>query len=235
MRNLSKHNLLKLYTPRTPRSKIIAFGLVLLVALPFLGISQKMKHEIKPITDYENSFMVHIGEKYDLANYRVKEVKKKWWYWLPNIGFTFGLPHISFNSNQLAVFDKQNEERKLKQLELHEQFRIQYNEGLQVIRTKFRLIQIKEIEYREEIRKFYIIEEIHKIEMSAFDKEGSTPLEKLKADLVFTESNNYLNMLDREIEKMILDLEVYSFYDLPNLPFRLDPSGCILDNKDFQK
>lgn len=235
MANLSKHNYLKMFTPRTPSMGNVAVWFISMMLWANLGISQGNKHEIKAISDYQNSLLEHYGVKYDLANYSVKEVKKKWWYWLPNVGFTFGLPHVSLNTNQLAVFDKQNEERKLKQLEIHQDYKIQFNEGLAEIRRKYRLIELKQIELSQEIRKFIIIESIYKIEKSAFNKEGSTPLEKLKADLVFEESSNYLNMLERQIEIMILDLEIYSFYNIPNQLFRESLDECILESKEFVK
>lgn len=94
----------------------LPFKISMLALLVSLATSNLGKAQILPLyklKDYE--IRVYHSAKVKTACVEFEAItKKKWWYYLPNIGIQFGLPSINAGTNQLIQIDQQKQQNRVK-------------------------------------------------------------------------------------------------------------------------
>lgn len=101
-----------MFTPRTPRSKKRLAVVVLLVLAWNLGIAQHSE-QIQRLDVYEQSLRKYHAEKVKVELTEYKEMtKRKWWYYMPQLGFNLGLPSVNGGTSQIVQLDVQKQQNR---------------------------------------------------------------------------------------------------------------------------
>jgi hypothetical protein len=156
---------------------------------------------------YAESYLVYADSLLSFQLREQKALKRKWWYYLPNIGFSFGMPSISFGSNVIANIDFENEKRKILKEKIIKNWEHETVDVLKKINTTVRII---ELELRElEIKKALV--SYDKIFIQDFrDSEKAkliTEIELLQKEKAFQELRFTIFQKEKSIFSMIQDLE----------------------------
>lgn len=192
---------------------------------------------LKPLKEYEESLWLYHNKKFGAEMKRYKEVtKKKWWYYLPNVGFTFGLPSVGFNTGIIAQIDR---DRNIKRTELESieaQSKLTYQNELLMLRTIYKIILVDMEALDENLRIWNKSIAISKIYIEGFNEQKVTPLEMLKEDRVLEVERLRRNNESRQILTRIFRLEEFAHYNLPNNDLiKFDDSDCILTISKHQE
>lgn len=155
---LGEHTILILFTPQTPRSFLIFGCFLALSLLPFKVSSQNntelfskrydsylnrnMEIELKPELYYSEHYLIYADS---LLSFNLKEqtaLKRKWWYYLPTLGFSFGKPSINFSSSVIANIDFENEKRKIQKEKILKSWEHETADILKEIQTTVRILEL---------------------------------------------------------------------------------------------
>ncbi len=102
-----------MFTPRPPR---LVFATIMTITLlsGFCTMAQ-VNENLQKLEKYEASLKEWHNRKFAADRKEFLETtKKKWWYYLPNVGITLGMPTISTNTGTLAQIDRDRQTKKAK-------------------------------------------------------------------------------------------------------------------------
>ncbi|WP_428664396.1 hypothetical protein [Runella sp.] len=75
----------------------------------------QVNENLQKLEKYEASLKEWHNRKFAADRKEFLETtKKKWWYYLPNVGITLGMPTISTNTGTLAQIDRDRQTKKAK-------------------------------------------------------------------------------------------------------------------------
>lgn len=237
----------KMFTPRTPDAVFLAGVFCIALIGVNLGIAQSKftsrdsalvavkTYRLANITEYEASWQAFCSAQYVAADYELKELKNKWWYYLPGVGVTFGLPNINFSTSTVAQIDKDKRERKLKRMKLHANSKLTYNEGLQRIRILYEKVRKKTEKIEYEFAVFALHKDLFEMSVHAYQKGDLHPEQRIQSEIAFEERRNRLLILADDVYELVLILEEFSRYKMPNRSFYDPEPECILESREFQQ
>jgi hypothetical protein len=169
-----------------------------------------MEIELKNETYYSKYYLLYADS---LLQFQLREqnaLKKKWWYYLPNLGFSFGKPSISFGTSILGQIDFENQKRKIQKEKILKTWEHETSDNLKLIQTTVRKIELEKREL-ELLNSMYLYERIFINDSEISEKAGLiTEIEFLQKQKTFHEYKFKVFQKEKSIFSMIKDLEILS-------------------------
>lgn len=233
MRN-RKHKIRILFTPQTPRTIFAAYMALSLFSClnTILQAQNTPKGQNQPeiaqntlifkeislqeLPKYEESLRIYHNRKFAAERKEFLETtRKKWWYYLPNIGFTFGMPTVNSNTGTLAQIDHDRQTKKAKLEALQAKAEFQYREELLQLRTKYQTLLLESQTIEEQTKLFNKKSGIASIYSEGFNAQKITPLEMLREDVAQETARIQFRDNERRLIKLFFDLEAFAHYNYP--------------------
>jgi len=166
----------RLFTPPYPRPLFILLLAVGMMTLHHIGIGQNAK--LYPLENYETSLRhYHTSRVRVLCSEFTARTKTKWWYYLPNIGFQFGLPSVNAGTNQLVSIDQTRQQNRVKLASIMSQGLLDYQTDLHQLRSMYTVVQISRDADIEQETSWATIQKLFEIKQEANRKKEISPEE----------------------------------------------------------
>jgi hypothetical protein len=158
---------------------------------------------------------------------------KGWYYYLPNVGFTFGLPSIQFGTKDYLNFRREKKINEARLEMLDSQAELEFNFNLQILRKMYESLN----QESEKLKKYGEKKEI-KMKIWAITNEGFRKNEIPPKDYYLSklEEFDYLEaerLLEISFNQKALELEIFAKFELPQEKLYFKPSECILESEAF--
>lgn len=203
-----------MYTPQTPR---LIFTAILATTLlsGFCTIAQQLT-DLKKLTEYEESLRLYHNRKFaaDRKEY-LETTKKKWWYYLPNVGITLGMPTISTNTGTIAQIDRDRQLKKAKLEALQAQAEFQFREELLKLRYMYQLLEIEYPTIQEKQTVLGKVKGQTNLTIEGYNAQKVTISEMLAQDANLERERNSANEAIRRLHRMKIELEQFAHYNFP--------------------
>ncbi|MGM9508792.1 hypothetical protein ACS5NO_13740 [Larkinella sp. GY13] len=173
--------------------------------------------KLQDILTYEASLKRYYSQKWQADRKEFQTVhKKKWWYYLPNVGWAFGLPTVTFGTSTLAQIDRDKVMMKGKLDGIDARAKYEYNEALLQLRTMHRIVVLEMEQFGYELQATKALESgIIKIHDDTFNDEKMKPLEHLQKSLEHERFVLQLKEKNKALVQMWLELEQFARYQMP--------------------
>lgn len=208
---LSREHRIKIsFTPQTPRLNYIFLAFMLYFVAVSKSYSQNLTYSYETMSssiredfsqelgnqaDYINSFVAFKDSAFRQNVRKVESLKKKWWYYLPTVGFTFGKPAISLNSNIVSQIDFENQKRKTETEFLKSTLNHEIADGAKYILNEFELISL-------DIRESHFLNRL-----KDYDQFEFADMKKARADNLITD----LEIKKFEKSLLLKELDLWRF------------------------
>ncbi|WP_041341138.1 hypothetical protein [Runella slithyformis] len=171
---------------------------------------------LQKLEKYEESLRIFHNRKFGADRKEfIETTKKKWWYYLPNVGFTFGMPTIGTNTGTLAQIDRDRQTKKAKLEALQAKAEFEYREELLQLRTKYKtlLLESQTIQELESLLGKKVA--ITSIYTEGFNANKITPLEMLREEVAQETAKAQMKENERRLIKLFFELEAFAHYNYP--------------------
>ncbi len=203
-----------MFTPPTPRPTYSVLLLVLLLATSHLGIAQFVK--LQPLTEYEASLKAFHTQKVRTQCVEFEQkTKMKWWYYLPSIGFQFGLPSISAGTSQLVNIDQTKQQNRAKLAAIISQGLLDYRTELHQLRNMYEGLKVEREALTYILPAQNLESSIVNVAEEANRKKEIKPVEYAEALLRFQRQWMANDRMEREFALRILEIARFSRYQFP--------------------
>lgn len=146
----------------------------------------------------------------------VKGEKGKVLNYLPSVGFTFGLPAISFGTDKIVKMRKDKKDRISKLEAIDKKYFIIYNEMLQKLRLEYKKLEVEKRKILVKEKLFEIESKLFEITQEGFDKLEITPEQYLIKLKDYKQKKEVIQIEKLEYEIKILELYELAKFKLPN-------------------
>lgn len=205
-----------LFTPRTPRPLFILLLTVGMMSLLNIGIGQNVN--LRPLSDYETSLQAyHTARVQVLCSEFTARTKTKWWYYLPSIGFQFGLPSISAGTNQLVGIDQTRQQNRVKWASIMSQGLLDYRTDLHQLRSMYTVVQISRNADTEQETSWHTIEKLFGIKQEANKKKEISPEEYYTALLGYQREFSASQARHNAFVLQVVELARFARYEFPDV------------------
>ncbi|RAJ89864.1 hypothetical protein LX87_05659 [Larkinella arboricola] len=179
---------------------------------------------IQPLSVYETNLKRYYTTKWQADRKEFETVhKKKWWYYLPNVGWAFGLPTVTLGTSTLAQIDRDKTVMKAKLDGIDAKAHYEYNEALLELRTRYRLLTREREHDRLERQLTDPVENsIMQIHTDAFTDQKITPLEHLQKKREHSRFKLQRHERRNELYHHWLELEQLARYQMPQETLQAD-------------
>lgn len=225
-----------LFTPHTPRYKIMLVLVVWLVSWN-LTKAQQFKEELslQPLAKYKESLKLFYNKKWgadrkEFATLNVKGV----WHLLPSVGFSFGLPSVSWSVSQYINYKVEKKKVKQQLLSLDARAEIEYLGLLQELESRYIIVQteIQKLKSYEVKEKFQ--NQLYQIKKECCDKNECKPEECILNEMNQANFQEQKTLLKMSAIKAVKELEIFAKFNLPKDHIYYNQSECIMDSEEFR-
>lgn len=203
-----------MFTPLTPRSLFIACLFVSGVMLANPGIAQFVK--LQPLTEYESSLKVFHMQKVQTQRVEFEQkTKMKWWYYIPSIGFQFGLPSINTGTSQLVNIDQTKQQNRAKLAAIVSQGLLDYRTELHQLRNMYEALKIERDAMAYALATQKLENRILNIAEESNNKKEIKPVEYIESLLRFQRNWMVNDRMERDFALKILEMARFARYQFP--------------------
>jgi hypothetical protein len=221
----------RLYTPQTP---LAFFFLLSLFSLFSSNNTICQVRALEPLKSYELSLKTYYNRKWTADRREFKTLSMKgWYYYLPNVGFTFGLPSIQFGTKDYLNFRREKKINEARLEMLDSQAELGFNENLQLLRKMYEslnqeFLKVKILEEKSELKlKIWAITE------EGYKKHEIPPKDYYLAKLEEMDFSEAKRLLEVNYNQKAIELEILAKWELPQEKLYFKPSECILESEAF--
>lgn len=206
------------FTHCIPRCVNLAVCLTILLSVKSTILpAQLVKLDSLPI--YEQSYRLFMQKKWTAERKEFVVVnKKKWWYYLPGVGYAFGLPTANLNTGLLAQIDRDRTLLAARLTSLDSRYQVEFVESLQRIRIEYRKLRVRSQQIERERQLLSKLHGIQLIHTDAFNNQTMTPEEHLRNSYQYERAVSDWRARESELLLSVLDFFALCRYDLPNTP-----------------
>jgi hypothetical protein len=205
-----------LFTPHTPHSKK-AIAVLMIAFMPISTILPAQSIKLDSVAIYEQSYRQFMVQKWtaDRKEFTVVN-RKKWWYYLPGVGWAFGLPTVNIHTGVIAQIDRDRNVMAAKLSSLDSRYQIDFTEGLAKIRIEYRKLQIRNEQLQQERKLLDKLCGIQAIHNEAFEKQTMTPEEHLQNSYQYEKAITDWKNRDSELAVAVLDFFSLCRFEMPD-------------------
>jgi hypothetical protein len=207
------------FTPHTPhRVRVLAVLMVALTTFCPISYSQSRSMvSLDSLSRYEQSYRQYVSQKWQAERQEfIITTRKKWWYYLPNIGYAFGGPSIHTNTGVLAQIDNDRAVLAARLVSLDSRYQVEFVEMLARIRVEYQKLKVRSQQLERERGAMKRLYAIHAIYTEAFNKQTMSPEESLKHAYELDKAINELQNRDAELALSVLDFMTLCRYGMPD-------------------
>ena len=203
-----------MFTPPTPRTTIIALTLALWLTTSTLGKAQNVK--LQPLTEYETSLRQYHTQKVRTQCIEFQaSTKKKWWYYIPQLGINFGLPTINGGTSTFVQLDVQKQQNRVKLASIISQGLLDYRTDLHQLRSLYDALKID----RDALSHFMVTDRIEnnilKVAEEANDKKEIKPVDYAEALLRYQRQWIANDRMERDFALKVVEVARFARYQFP--------------------
>jgi hypothetical protein len=142
-------------------------------------------------------------------------VKRKWWYFIPQLGFTFGLPTVNGGTSTLVQLDVQRQQNRVKLATIISQGMLDYRTDLHKLRGMYQMLEIEEAVVSDSQVNERIYQNLFGIAEEAYQKKETKPIEYNQALLAF--QNGVISQEEKRWAYMnkVIEIAQFARYDFP--------------------
>ncbi len=226
-----------LFTPQTPRAVFAAYIALSLFSY-FCTISHAQNSPIgqnKPeiaqntlifneislqeLPKYEESLRIYHNRKFAAERKEfIETTRKKWWYYLPNIGLVLGMPTVSSNTGIIAQIDRDRQTKKAKLEALQEKRKSRVPIPRRITPTTSQVPQTLLLNLKPSKNTKRLFDKktaITSIYSEGFNAQKITPLEMLREDVAQQTARNQMRDNERRLIKLFFELEAFAYFNYP--------------------
>ncbi|MCK8495859.1 hypothetical protein M0L20_28595 [Spirosoma sp. RP8] len=203
-----------MFTPRTPRPFFLLLALGAGLSIANLGKAQDVK--LLPLSVYETSLVTFHAQKVKTACLEYQaSTKKKWWYYLPTLGYSFGLPSVNGGTNQLIQLDQTRQQNWAKLEAITSQAQLDYRTELHQLRSLYQALEIEQATIADSYTTEQMEKRIFSISAEAHDKKEIKPVEFHQAQLLYQRQVTGHEQQRRSYRLRIVELARFARYNFP--------------------
>lgn len=227
-------------TPHTPRSIYFVAG-VLVALTMFCPIScaqtKSQQLVLDSLSNYELSYQRFLQQKWkaERAEYVVTN-RKKWWYYLPSVGFAFRGPTVSTNTGVLAQIDRDRNIMAARLLSLDKRYQVEFVETLVRIRVDYQKLLVQYEQLERERKALARLRGIQAIHDEAFNSQKMSPEEHLRNSYQYETTINTFKNREAELLVAVLEFQTLCRYNLPDKQLiPIETFDCIMEDEEAMK
>lgn len=228
------------FTPHTPRPIYFVAGVLVAITMfcPISRAQPKPQHLLlDSLSTYEFSYQKFLQQKWKAE--RVEFVvtnRKKWWYYLPSVGFAFGGPTVSANTGVLAQIDRDRNVMAAKLLSLDKRYQVEFVETLVRIRVDYQKLLIRYEQLERERKTLAKLRGIQAIHDEAFGCQKMSPEEHLRNSYQYETTINAFQNREAELRVALLEFQTLCRYNLPDKQLiPIEASDCIMEDEEAMR
>ncbi|MVM42247.1 hypothetical protein GO730_38775 [Spirosoma sp. HMF3257] len=203
-----------MFTNGAPALKTIALTVVTSLFIVNLGKAQIVR--LYPLTDYEASLRAYHTAKVKAACVEFEaRTKMKWWYYLPNIGFQFGLPSVTAGTSQLITIDQTKQQNRVKLAAIITQGLLDYQTELHQLRSMYAAAQIERDAVDELNTSWNTENKIFEIAKEAHQKQEINPVDYYQALLKLQKEYSASKARYQQYTFRVIELAKFARHQFP--------------------
>lgn len=192
------------HPPNPPLMKLL---LTLVLVLSFYNAKSQIL-EVPQLSALEASLKLYHNQNWTAERAAfVYEQKGKILNYLPSVGFSFGLPTVSYSSQSLFAYKENKKARSAALASLDRSAELKYNEELNSLRIEFEKLQFQKQKVRALAASLVTEEKIFSIWQEAHRKKELKPLEFLQKKRQFEDSKTNLELAESAFNLAVLELQ----------------------------
>ena len=215
------------FTPHTPRSILF----VVRLTIAFMPVSATLLAQsvvLDSLPVYEQSYRQYMLQRWTAERREFLTVnRKKWWYYVPSMGWSFHSPSINANTGVLAQIDYSRTATAAKLVSLDSRYQVDFTETLQRIRHEYQKLLVRAGQLERERRLLDKLRGIQAIHNEAFNAQTMTPEEHLRNSYSYERA-----ISDFRAKEADLTLAVLDFFELCRFAMPKTQLAELADNED---
>ncbi len=228
------------FTPHTPRPIYFVAGVLVAITM-FCTISHaqpKPQHLVlDSLSNYEFSYQKFLQQKWkaERAEFVVTN-RKKWWYYLPSVGFAFGGPTVSANTGVLAQIDRDRNVMASKLLSLDKRYQVEFVETLVRIRVDYQKLLVRYEQLERERKTLAKLRGIQAIHDEAFGCQTMSPEEHPRNSYQYETTINTFQDREAELRVALLEFQTLCRHNLPDKQLiPVETFDCIMEDEEAMR
>ena len=221
------------FTPQTPdwRKAVGIFLIVFCTHCTSLFAQYSSTVMLDSLPVYETSYRSYLQARWKAERKEfVQTTRKKWWYYLPTVGWSLRSPMIHANTGVLAEIDYQRTTTTARLESLDARYDVEYRETLGRIRTEYRKLQVQQQQVGREGTLLAHLYRIRLIHDEASRSQTMAPEEYQRNVYSHEKAISDYQQHVAQLELAILDFWQLCRYNLPDKPLvDVEQYGCIVE------
>ncbi|WP_143092558.1 hypothetical protein [Arsenicibacter rosenii] len=183
------------------------------------------------LSQYEESYRLFLVKKWQAERQEyIITTRKKWWYYLPSLGWALRGPSISANTGILAEIDYNRTVTSTRLESLDARYQVDFQETIGRIRSEYQKILIKQQQLERERVALAKLRAIQAIHNEAFKSQTMSPEEHLQHSYQYETTINNFKSKEAELFISILEFQNLCRYHLPDKELvPLEQSDCVTE------
>ena len=220
--------------PPTPRSRNALLTVTIVLATLNLGKTQDLT--LQPLPSYEASLREFHTQRRDAARIEYQQTnRKKWWYYLPNLGIGLAYPisqsdrngtstlttrarlapTLNLGTSTLATIDQSRNQTRAKLAAIDADAQLQYRIELHELRNRYQAIVLEQENVAAQQEAARLETSLFSITEEANRKKEIKPSEYQQAQLLYQKQQLQHATEKHSLHLKIIDLERFARYRFP--------------------
>lgn len=219
------------FTPRIPGPIYI----VVMLTVAFMPISTTLPAQsitLDSLSVYEASYRSYMQQRWraERTEFTVT-TRKKWWYYLPSLGWSLKSPQVVANTGILAQIDRDKLTMRARLASLDARYELEFKETLQRIRHEYQKLLVQRTQMERSRRLLVCLRQIQAIHTEAATNPTPTmtPEQRINSQHGYELAVAQVQDQVTEWELAVLTFFELCRYELPDLPLvPVADAECIL-------
>lgn len=224
------------FTPHTPRWVKMLVMLIIAI-MPINATLQAQSTTLDSCSVYEAAYRTFMQQRWkaDRTEYIVT-TRKKWWYYLPSMGWSLRSPHVVANTGVLAQIDRDKLTLAAKLESLDLRYQVEYVETVQRIRTEYRKLIVRQEQLDRDRKLLDHLRRIQAIHTEAATNPAPTmtPEQRIQSQYSYEVALSTYQQKVADWELLALDFFQLCRYNLPDVQLvAAAQPDCILIDRQW--
>lgn len=211
-----------MFTPQTPHAvKITMWLTVLLLPWSTILLAQKTNTSantinLDSVSIYEASYRLFMVQQWkaNRSEFTVT-TRKKWWYYLPSVGYSLRSPLVQMNTGVLTQIDRDKLTMAARLESIDARYQVEFTETLARIRIEYRKLLVRSEQIERERATLAKLRGIMAIHTDAFNAQTMPPEEHLRHAYNHENAINQFRAKESDLVLAALDFFALCRYQMP--------------------
>lgn len=207
------------YTPHTPGHQK-ALAILIIAFMPVSASLFAQQITLDSVTVYEQAYRSYLQQRWKAERAEfIVTTRKKWWYYLPSVGYSLRSPLVQVNTGILAQIDRDKLTMAARLESLDARYQVEFVETVQRIRVEYRKLVVRREQLERERQLLSYLRSIQAIHTEAATNPNPTmtPEQRIQSKHGFEVALSTFQAKAADWDVAVLDFFALCRYELPEL------------------